>query len=84
MTPEANGVARRDVLDGDMLLPIAKHRVSFAVPRSLRFEIKCCHLPLSRHEVASMELDATDWKILRLLQSDARLSNVDLARQVGL
>jgi Lrp/AsnC family transcriptional regulator, leucine-responsive regulatory protein len=31
-----------------------------------------------------MELDATDWKILRLLQSDARISNVDLAKQVGL
>ena len=31
-----------------------------------------------------MELDTTDWKILRLLQSDARISNVELARQVGL
>ena len=31
-----------------------------------------------------MELDATDWKILGLLQSDARISNVDLARKVGL
>ena len=29
-------------------------------------------------------LDATDWKILALLQDDARLSNVDLARAVGL
>jgi DNA-binding Lrp family transcriptional regulator len=31
-----------------------------------------------------MELDAIDWKILGLLQTDARISNVDLARQVGL
>jgi len=31
-----------------------------------------------------MELDATDWKILDLLQFNARISNVDLARQVGL
>ena len=31
-----------------------------------------------------MELDAIDWKILGLLQADARISNVDLARQVGL
>src|SRR6476659_4451519 len=31
-----------------------------------------------------MDLDTTDWKILRLLQSDARISNVDLAREVGL
>ena len=31
-----------------------------------------------------MELDATDWKILDLMQADARLSNVELARQIGL
>jgi DNA-binding Lrp family transcriptional regulator len=30
------------------------------------------------------ELDATDWKILALLQEDARISNVDLAKAVGL
>ncbi|PWT72005.1 MAG: ArsR family transcriptional regulator [Proteobacteria bacterium] len=31
-----------------------------------------------------MELDAIDWKILSLLQSDARTANVELARKVGL
>lgn len=31
-----------------------------------------------------MKLDATDWQILGLLQGDARMSNVDLARAVGL
>ena len=31
-----------------------------------------------------MEPDTTDWKILALLQSDARTSNVDIARKVGL
>lgn len=31
-----------------------------------------------------MKLDATDWQILDLLQNDARISNVDLARAVGL
>ena len=30
------------------------------------------------------QLDAIDWNILALLQSDARISNVELARQVGL
>jgi len=30
------------------------------------------------------QLDAIDWKILGLLQTDARISNVELARQVGL
>ena len=31
-----------------------------------------------------MELDTIDWKILDLMQADARLSNVELARQIGL
>ena len=31
-----------------------------------------------------MELDAIDWKILDRMQADARLSNVELARQIGL
>jgi DNA-binding Lrp family transcriptional regulator len=30
------------------------------------------------------ELDVTDWRILSLLQDDARVSNIDLARAVGL
>ena len=30
------------------------------------------------------ELDVTDWRILSLLQDDARVSNVDLAHAVGL
>ena len=31
-----------------------------------------------------MELDTIDWKILGLLQADARISNVELAAKVGL
>jgi Lrp/AsnC family leucine-responsive transcriptional regulator len=31
-----------------------------------------------------MKLDTTDWQILGLLQGDARMSNVELARAVGL
>ena len=34
--------------------------------------------------MADMQLDATDFRILKALQSDAGQSNVDLARQVGL
>ncbi len=30
------------------------------------------------------ELDAIDWKILRELQSDGRITNVELARRVGI
>ena len=32
----------------------------------------------------SIQLDSIDWKILALLQSDARLPNVELAKAVGL
>ena len=38
----------------------------------------------TQQEMLTSGLDATDWKILGLLQDDARLSNVDLARAVGL
>ena len=31
-----------------------------------------------------MQLDSIGWKILGLLQGDARLSNVELAKAVGL
>jgi DNA-binding Lrp family transcriptional regulator len=30
------------------------------------------------------ELDSTDWKILRELQSDGRITNVELSRRVGI
>jgi len=39
---------------------------------------------VTQQEVLAPSLDAIDWKILALLQDDARLSNVDLARAVGL
>ena len=32
----------------------------------------------------SARLDATDWRILRELQADGRITNVDLARKVGI
>jgi Lrp/AsnC family transcriptional regulator, leucine-responsive regulatory protein len=38
----------------------------------------------TQQEMLTPGLDAIDWKILALLQDDARLSNVDLARAVGL
>jgi Lrp/AsnC family leucine-responsive transcriptional regulator len=39
---------------------------------------------MKQHEMPDMQLDAIDWRILGLLQSDARLSNVELAKAVGL
>src|SRR5689334_3140431 len=67
-----------------MLLRFAKHRVAFASTEMAPIAIKCCESATAKHEISPMDLDPIDWKILRLLQSDARLSNVDLARQVGL
>jgi DNA-binding Lrp family transcriptional regulator len=34
--------------------------------------------------LVSVRLDVTDWKILRELQDDGRVTNVELARRVGL
>ena len=34
--------------------------------------------------LSRMSLDATDWKILRVLQASGRITNVELARRVGL
>src|SRR5882672_5244316 len=39
---------------------------------------------MKQHEMPDMQLDAIDWRILGLLQGDARLSNVELAKAVGL
>jgi DNA-binding Lrp family transcriptional regulator len=42
------------------------------------------NLPKSAHKAAHMELDTLDLRILRELQADGSLSNVELARRVGL
>ncbi|MGQ0577354.1 MAG: Lrp/AsnC family transcriptional regulator [Betaproteobacteria bacterium] len=39
---------------------------------------------MKQHEIPDFQLDAIDWRILGLLQADARMSNVELARAVGL
>jgi len=39
---------------------------------------------MKQHEMPALPLDATDWRILGLLQGDARMSNVELAKAVGL
>ena len=39
---------------------------------------------MKQHEMLELPLDATDWRILGLLQGDARMSNVELAKAVGL
>jgi DNA-binding Lrp family transcriptional regulator len=39
---------------------------------------------VKQHEIPDLQLDAIDWRILGLLQGDARMSNVELAKAVGL
>jgi DNA-binding Lrp family transcriptional regulator len=39
---------------------------------------------MKQHEMPDFELDAIDWRILGLLQGDARMANVELAKAVGL
>ena len=39
---------------------------------------------MKQHEMPDLQLDAIDWRILGLLQGDARMSNVELANTVGL
>jgi len=38
----------------------------------------------SKRKLHSLELDSTDWKILAVLQDNARIANVDLAEKVNL
>ncbi len=37
-----------------------------------------------RQGMATVRLDATDWRLLRELQADGRITNVELARRVGI
>ena len=39
---------------------------------------------MAQQKMPELVLDTIDWKILGLMQKDARLTNVDLARSVGL
>jgi Lrp/AsnC family leucine-responsive transcriptional regulator len=61
-----------------------KHVVSFTLVKSMVLSIDDCSLAMKQHEMPDMQLDAIDWRILGLLQGDARLSNVELAKAVGL
>jgi Lrp/AsnC family leucine-responsive transcriptional regulator len=62
----------------------AKHVVSFILVETKLIDTYCRETHQFQQKVPPVELDATDWKILDLLQLNARISNVDLARQVGL
>ena len=62
----------------------AKHVVWFILADAIFFGTEYRKIMVTQQEVLAPSLDAIDWKILALLQDDARLSNVDLARAVGL
>ena len=44
----------------------------------------CGNVPVIQHDMPQRTLDPTDIRILRILQDDAGISNVQLAEQVGL
>jgi len=58
--------------------------VWFILADAIFFGTEYRKIMVTQQEVLAPGLDAIDWKILALLQDDARLSNVDLARAVGL
>src|SRR5437867_3653046 len=58
--------------------------VSFILEKPAFLNTYCRNQPQFRQKTPYMGLDTIDWKILDLLQLNARISNVDLARQVGL
>jgi DNA-binding Lrp family transcriptional regulator len=61
-----------------------EHMVALVRNSAALFSTEFCSGWESRKIMLRTELDATDWKILALLQEDARISNVDLAKAVGL
>jgi len=76
--------ARHSIFEAGMLTRFTKHVVSFSLLELLQLSTYCCKLLMKQHEMPDMRLDATDWRILGLLQGDARMSNVELAKAVGL
>ena len=62
----------------------AEQVVSFILVKIALADTYCRQTPQFQRKILHMELDATDWKILDLLQFNARISNVELAQQVGL
>jgi Lrp/AsnC family leucine-responsive transcriptional regulator len=58
--------------------------VWFILTDTVYFHTEYRKIMPTQQEMLIPGLDAIDWKILALLQDDARLSNVDLARAVGL
>jgi len=53
---------------------------------AVRFAVLSAGMPLTpfRRPFVTAELDAIDWKILKELQDDGRITNVELARRVGI
>lgn len=67
-----------------MVAEVQKQVVSCAPVFAVQFStlFRCNHK--EQNEMLNGAPDAIDWKILGLMQDDARLSNVDLAKAVGL
>jgi DNA-binding Lrp family transcriptional regulator len=58
--------------------------VSFILAATALRAILCFKGREEQHKVPNEALDLTDWRLLALLQQDARITNVELASKVGL
>ncbi len=67
-----------------MLARLREHVVSFTLIKFAKISIDDRKILMKQHEIPDLRLDAIDWQILGLLQGDARMSNVELAKEVGL
>jgi Lrp/AsnC family leucine-responsive transcriptional regulator len=67
-----------------MLLRFSKHVVPFILASAACDSRKCGYESNGKNEMLNEELDLIDWRLLGLLQQDARITNVELAEKVGL
>lgn len=67
-----------------MVAHLPKQVVSFTPALAVQFSTLYRKKRNLQNEMLNEAPDAIDWKILGLMQDDARLSNVDLAKAVGL
>ena len=67
-----------------MLAQVGKQLVSSVRTLAVQFGTQFCEKAVRQNEMLNGAPDAIDWRILSLMQDDARLSNVDLAKAVGL
>jgi Lrp/AsnC family leucine-responsive transcriptional regulator len=72
------------IFETGMLIRLTEHVVSFTLVEFDMLSIYLLDQTMKQHEMPDFRLDTIDWQILGLLQGAARMSNVELAKAVGL